>query len=128
MLPAAEEADAEAGDDTGTPADVGADDDVSAVGRTASGILLGSAGGAVGVDGQGRAGGVADCLVADAEIEDGVFDVELDGRGFALELDELVAGAEWVYGGFEEVVARISIEVAVGLGEGDQLRGAPVGV
>ena len=52
--PAAEKADAEAGDDTGTRADVGADDDVSAVGRASCRVVLGLAGGSVGVDGEGR--------------------------------------------------------------------------
>ena len=109
MLAAAEEADAEAGDDSGTPAHVGADDHVAAVGRTTCGVVLRAAGGTVGVDREGRAGGAAYALVADAEVEDGVFDVELDGRGFAFELDDLVAGAERIDGGFEQVMAGVSV-------------------
>ena len=67
-------------------------------------------------------------VVADAEVEDGVFDVELDGRGLAFELNDLMGGGERVDGGAEEVVAGVAVEVAVGLGEGDQFGGTPEGV
>src|ERR1700733_13154670 len=39
-----------------------------------------------------------------------------------------MAGAERIDGGLGEVMAGVSIEVAVRLGQGDQLRGAMVGV
>ena len=128
VLTGAKRGDAEAGDDTDAFADVGADDDVAAGGRAAGGVVLDVAGGAVGVDGEGRAGGVADALVADAEVEDGVFDVELDGRGLAFEGDDLVGGGERVDGGFQEIVGGVAVQVAVGLGEGDELGGAAEGV
>src|SRR5229473_5506967 len=91
-FPCAEQGDAEAVDDAGAFADVGADDDVTAGGGAASGVVLNAAGGAVSVDGEGGAGGVAYALVADADVEDGVFDVELDGRGLAFERDDRVGG------------------------------------
>ena len=127
-LDPAEEADAEAGDDPCPPADVGADDDVTARGGATGGVISGSGGGSVGVDGQRRAGGCAYALVADAEVEDGVFDVELDGRGLAFELNDLVSSGEWVDGSLKEIVAGVAVEIAVGLGEWDQLRGAVEGV
>ena len=54
--------------------------------------------------------------------------MELDGRGFAFEGDDLVGGRERVDGGLQEVMASVAVEVAVGLGEGDQLGGAMEGV
>src|ERR1700733_14492811 len=91
-LAGAEKADAEAGDDACAGADVGANDDVSALVRAAGGVVLGVAGGSVCVDDEGPAGGFANDLVADAQIEDRVLDVELDGRGLAFEGDDGVGG------------------------------------
>src|SRR5580698_3427580 len=87
-----------------------------------------AAGGAVGVDGERRAGGAGDTLVADAEIEDGIFDMELDGRGLAFELNDLVSSGERVDGSLEEIVTGVAIEIAVGLGKGDELGCAAEGV
>jgi len=78
-LAGAEQRDADAGDNAGAGAYIRADDDVAAIGRAAAGIVRNASGGPVGVDGKGRPSGVADGLVADAEVEDGIFDVELDG-------------------------------------------------
>jgi hypothetical protein len=119
VLTAAEERDANAGDDASSGADVGADDDVAAVGRAAAGVVRNVAGCAVSVDGKRRASGVADSLVADAEVEDGIFDVELDRRGLAFKLDDLVGGREGVDGGLQEIVRGVAVEIAVGLGEGN---------
>ena len=82
----------------------------------------------MGVDGEGRAGGIADALVADAEVEDGVFDVKLDGGDLAFERNDGMRGGEWVDAGLEEVVAGVAIQIAIGLGEGDELGSATVGV
>ena len=128
VLTGAEERNSEAVDDTGADADVGADDDVTAFGRTAVGIVRDTAGGAVGVDGEGRAGGVADALVTDTEVKNWVFDVKLDGGDLALEGDDGMRGGEWVDAGLQEVVAGVAVQVAVGLGERYELGSATVGV
>src|SRR4051794_14336743 len=118
MAAGAEERDAEAVENAGAFADVGADDHVTAGGRAAGGVVLNMAGGAVGVDGEGRAGRVADALVADAKIEDGILNVELDGRGLAFEGDDGVSGGQRIDGGFQEIVRGVAVEVAVSLGQG----------
>ena len=82
----------------------------------------------MGVDGEGRPAGVAHGGIAQAQVEDGIFDVELDGRGLAFELDDLVGARERVDGGAQEVVGGVAVEIAVGLGQGDQLGGAAEGV
>jgi hypothetical protein len=111
-----EETDSEAGDNAGVFADIGADDDVAAIGCAAAWVVLDLAGGAVCVDSERSAGGVADSFVADADVEDGIFDVELDGRFFAFEGDDRVSGGERVDCGLKEVVGGVAVEVTVGLG------------
>src|ERR1700722_7909296 len=82
----------------------------------------------MGVNDEGPASGVTDGLVADAKVEDGVVDVELDGRGLASELDDQGGGRERVDCGLQEVLAGVAVETAVGLGEGDEFGGAAEGV
>ena len=80
------------------------------------------------VDGERRAGGISDGFIADPEVEDRVFDVELDGRLLTFELDDLMRGGERIDSCFEEIVGRIAIQIAVSLGQGDEFRSAAVGV
>ena len=82
----------------------------------------------MGVNGERRAGGAADALVTDADIEDGIFDMQLDGRGFALERDDGVSCGERVDGGLQEIVGGVTVQVAVGLGEGDEFGSTAKGV
>jgi hypothetical protein len=77
-LAGAEQRDADAIDDAGTSADISSDDEISAVRRATAGVVLHTACGAVGVDRKGRTGGVADAFIADTQIKDWVFDMELD--------------------------------------------------
>ncbi len=127
-LAGAKQRDAEAVDDADARPDIGANDDVTALGRTALGVILHRAGGAVSVDGERRSGGISHGLIADADIEDGIFDVELDGRLLAFELDDLMRGGERIDRSLQEIVSCVAIQVAVGLGEGNEFGRAVIGV
>jgi len=124
----AEHVDAKAGDDAGVDANVGADDDVAAIGGAADGSAGSVAGGSVGVDGEGGTAGGRRIEVADAKVEDGGVDMELDGGLFALELDDLVGTGERIDSGAKDVVGGVAVEVTLGLGEGDELGCAVEGV
>lgn len=119
----------EAGDDTDILADVDADDGVAAV----TGIVVlvffldcRCSGSTVGVDGEDFAGG--SLLVVETDVEGWVGDMELDGGLFAFEFEHLVAAGVGVEDGGEDGVAGLAVEVAVGLGEGDEFGGSAEGV
>ncbi len=127
-LAGAEKIDAKAINDARADANIGADDDVATLRGTALGIARYSAGGSMGINGEGRAGRVAYALISDAEIEDGIFDVNLYGRALALERDNRVRGGERIDCGLQQVVASIPVQVAVGLGQWNKLGCASVRV
>src|SRR5271155_6001239 len=127
-LAAAEYADAKAGDDPNAFADIGADDDITTFCRATVRVAFDIAGRTMGIDGKWRACRVADGLVANTQVKDRVFDVKLDGRRLALELNDLVRGGERVDRGLQEIMSGVAIEVAVGLGKGNKFGSAPEGI
>ena len=82
----------------------------------------------MGIYGKGRSGSVAYALVSDAEIEDGILDVNLYKRTLTLQRDDRVRGGEWVDCGLQQIVAGNPVQIAVGLGQRNQLGCASVRV
>lgn len=117
----------EAGDDPGVGANVDADDDVAAGGGASGAGRGGAAGRAAGVDGEGAAP-ARGWFVADANIKDGVLDVELDGGAKPFELSDLVSGRAGIDDALEDIVCGVAVKFAGRLGEGNELGGGLKGV
>lgn len=101
-------------EDAGVNANIGADDDV-ATGGGAARVGGGGLGGvAVGIDGKSGAGGGGVGIVADADVEDGIGDVELGGGAGAAQGIEGVWAGERVDGGGQDVVRGVGVEWAAG--------------
>jgi hypothetical protein len=100
----------EAQDDARVLADVGADNNVFGVFGDSAGRVL-AVGSPVRVDREGGAGGWD--RVADAQVEDGLAHVQLDGGALAPEYDDLVGAGARVQDALKDVVAGLAVQFAI---------------